>query len=370
MSTSTAWSLSASRFIGMERELGILLSEARQPGEARWLVLGARGIGKTRLAHEVSRHFGSRAAFLRLATRSSGTSANLAYQLSSLDTETPLIVLDDIDTYYLHEPASVLRALSRLPRATVLMTATRRQALSSWGPIAGPTTRTRRMSLKGLTDAESRTLLVEAGVEDKPLDGTVASAFEGALSAAKGNPRLLLEWAVLKREEGPALATILGSDGKPLPSGDERLVRVELAASGINDVLLAELTKRPHLMHALSPRQFEELVAELYERSGFEVELTQASRDGGVDLYAFQKAPFGSFLTIVDCKRYRSDRPVQVGLIRQLYGTVMDTDASVGVIATTSYFTQGAKSFQAERPHRLGLQDFVSLKDMLQQPPR
>ncbi len=43
----------------------------------------------------------------------------------------------------------------------------------------------------------------------------------------------------------------------------------------------------------------------------------------------------------------------------------MALDASVGVIATTSYFSKGARAFQAERPHRLGLQDFVSLKDML-----
>lgn len=133
----------------------------------------------------------------------------------------------------------------------------------------------------------------------------------------------------------------------------------------MSDSLLAELARDPGLITALSPRQFEQFVAELYARSGFDVELTRSSKDGGVDIYAFQRAPFGSFLTIIDCKRYRADQPVGVGLVRALYGTVMARDASVGVIATTSYFTRGAHAFQEERKHRLGLQDFLSLKAML-----
>lgn len=357
----------------MERELMTLLSEASRPRSPRWLILGERGLGKTRLTHEVAQRLDIPTSFLSLASRNNGGPYDLARDLRSLDKNTALIVLDDIDIVSLQDPSSVVNALSGLPRTTVFMTAAEDSLHPSWDPITGPATGTSRMQLRGLTNEEGRLLLARAGAQDKPnkeIAGT--SIFDLALGPAMGNPRLLLEWAHWNREEAPesAFATILGGDGKPIPSDDDRLVRVELTASAVNDVLIAELAKRPHLIHELSPRQFEELVAELYERSGFEVELTQASKDGGVDIYAFQRAPFGSFLTIVDCKHHRPDRPVQVGLIRQLYGTVMATDASVGVIATTSYFTKGAKSFQAERKHRLGLQDFVSIKDMLQQPGR
>jgi restriction system protein len=296
---------------------------------------------------------------------------DLARDLESIEQDTALVILDDADVAPLADPPSVVNALSRLPQTTLLMTALEDGLDRSWDPIAGPTTDTTRVPLRGLTNEEGRILLTQAGAIDGPHRDLAGTAeYDGALGQAMGNPRLLLEWAYWHRDERPnsEIATILGPDGQPIPRGDERLGQVEVAASGINDALIAELARRPQLMYELSPRQFEELVAELYERSGFEVELTRASKDGGVDIYAFQRAPFGSFLTIVDCKRHRADRPVQIGLIRQLYGTVMATDASVGVIATTSYFTKGAKTFQAERKHRLGLQDFVSLKDLLKRP--
>ena len=348
----------------------MLASEARRPRATRWLLLGERGLGKTRLTHEVARRLDARTWFAGLASREA---YDLAQDLNALDQDTALVVLDDIDAASLADPLSVTNALSRLPQATLVMTASVNNLHPSWNPIAGPTTDTTRVKLKGLTNAEARTLLIEMGARDGPderLRGT--NKFETPLGTAMGNPRLLLEWAYWHRDEVPdsTIPTILGTDGKPIPPEDSRLARVELTARDISDVLVAELARRPELMYELSPREFEELVAELYERSGFEVELTRASKDGGVDIYALQRAPFGSFLTIVDCKHHRADRPVQVGLIRQLYGTVMATDASVGVIATTSYFTKGAKAFQAERKHRLGLQDFVSLKDMLQQATR
>ena len=45
----------------------------------------------------------------------------------------------------------------------------------------------------------------------------------------------------------------------------------------------------PELMRNLSPRKFEELVAELFSDMGYEVVLTPATRDGGFDFKAFRK---------------------------------------------------------------------------------
>jgi restriction system protein len=168
-------------------------------------------------------------------------------------------------------------------------------------------------------------------------------------------------------QAGGEMKAILGPDGRPLQEAGG-LRKVELSVREVNDALIAELAARPESIRQLSPRKFEELVAELYSRSGFTVELTQASWDGGVDIYAHQRAPFGSFLTVIDCKRYREDRPIGVGLVRSLHGVVMDTKASAGVIATTSYFTKGAKDFQQKWENRIGLQDFASLKRMLSPP--
>jgi restriction system protein len=118
-------------------------------------------------------------------------------------------------------------------------------------------------------------------------------------------------------------------------------------------------------MFELRPRQLEELMAELYARQGFEVELTPETRDGGVDLYLVQHTAFGRLLTVVDCKRKRADRPVKVEVVRQMLGTIEETGASAGVLATTSRFTSGAVKLGKKYPFRLGLQDYFDLHSML-----
>jgi restriction system protein len=118
-------------------------------------------------------------------------------------------------------------------------------------------------------------------------------------------------------------------------------------------------------MYQLRPRQLEELMAELYARQGFDVELTPETRDGGVDLYLVQHTSYGRLLTVVDCKRKGADRPVKVEVVRQMLGTIEETGASAGVLATTSRFTSGAIKLGERYPFRLGLQDYFDLHSML-----
>jgi restriction system protein len=170
---------------------------------------------------------------------------------------------------------------------------------------------------------------------------------------------------LLARLEPGTYTGLIGPDGRALnPSSQPpELVRGKLRA--VDADLVARVKLKPELMRELTPRQFEEFVAELYEKHGFEVELTPASRDGGVDLYAVRYETFGKFLTVVDCKRYSSHRPVGVRLVRQLRGVIEDTGASAGVLATTSSFTKGAREFQERHQYRLALQDWFDLQDML-----
>ncbi len=129
--------------------------------------------------------------------------------------------------------------------------------------------------------------------------------------------------------------------------------------------LLSRLAKNPELLYGLSSRRFEEVMAEIYGLHGFDVELTPATRDGGVDLYVVHHSALGRTLTIVDCKRYRRDRHIGVGMVRELLGTVVDKGASAGVLATTSFFSSGAQDFYAKYPFRLALHDFYDLERLL-----
>jgi restriction system protein len=95
------------------------------------------------------------------------------------------------------------------------------------------------------------------------------------------------------------------------------------------------------------------------------VHLTPAIKDGGKDIYVAEKSGLGSFLYIVECKRYSAHRPVGVGLVRQLHGTVQAEQATAGLLVTTSYFTKGAKEFQESVQFRMSLHDYVAIKHWL-----
>ncbi len=54
--------------------------------------------------------------------------------------------------------------------------------------------------------------------------------------------------------------------------------------------IIAELESRPNLME-LTPREFEDLIGNLFSKMGLETKQTQLSQDGGVDVVAFDKRP-------------------------------------------------------------------------------
>jgi hypothetical protein len=133
----------------------------------------------------------------------------------------------------------------------------------------------------------------------------------------------------------------------------------------INAELIQYLARNPKKMHDLSPRKFEELVAELLRAKGYYVELTPSSGDGGKDIICTQKTMLGTMLIHVECKRFAADRPVGVEIVRSLYGVVMSDRASHGVLATTSSFTKGAIALHAQNKYQLSLHDFDALSGWL-----
>lgn len=143
-----------------------------------------------------------------------------------------------------------------------------------------------------------------------------------------------------------------------LPQANER---IQLDLKSIDDALIEYLARHPKLMYEFSPRKFEELVAELFKGMGYVVVLTPRSNDGGRDLLAFQNSAVGTLLTLVECKRFSPDKHVGVGLVRTLYGVTEYERASHAVLATTSFFTRGARNFHEAVHYRLSLADYNSL---------
>ncbi|MDQ3917062.1 MAG: restriction endonuclease [Acidobacteriota bacterium] len=114
--------------------------------------------------------------------------------------------------------------------------------------------------------------------------------------------------------------------------------------------VIAELDSRPNLMD-LSPFEFENLVGNLFAKMGLETKQTQSSRDGGVDVVAFDTRPILGGKVVIQAKRYR--HTVGVSAVRDLFGTMINEGANKGILVTTSGYGKDAFEFVKDKPIEL-----------------
>lgn len=141
--------------------------------------------------------------------------------------------------------------------------------------------------------------------------------------------------------------------------------RALLEVEDLSHRLLSHAKSNPELLRQIHWRTFERMIAELLEKAGWRVlELTQGSKDGGVDIYAARPGRNGSTLAVIDCKKYGPK--IGVGMVRSIAGLKLQHQADVGVLVTTSYFTSGARNLeQKELRGHVELYDFDRVKDWL-----
>jgi restriction system protein len=96
---------------------------------------------------------------------------------------------------------------------------------------------------------------------------------------------------------------------------------------------------------ALSPREFEHYVADLFERKGYSVTVRGRSGDLGVDLEIAQ--PDGR-RAIVQCKRYR--HAIGPDIVRELFGTMIHEMVHHGFLVTTAEITTAAREWAKGKP--------------------
>jgi HJR/Mrr/RecB family endonuclease len=108
------------------------------------------------------------------------------------------------------------------------------------------------------------------------------------------------------------------------------------------------------------------LIAEIWDRLGFEVELTAQTRDGGRDVIAIKKSAEGNYRHLIECKRYYPDHKVNVEVIRTLYGVKIDERATKAILATTSTFTADAWRFIQDHLWELDGKDYEDVLAWIQ----
>lgn len=109
-------------------------------------------------------------------------------------------------------------------------------------------------------------------------------------------------------------------------------------------------------------RQFEGLVAEFLKREGYEVDLNKGRNDGGVDIVARNVSK--ETVTIIQCKRYKKDRPISVESVKSLCFDLIDKKFASGIIVTTSYLTDGEKKIYRNK-YPISEVEFSELKSWI-----
>jgi restriction system protein len=275
-----------------------------------------------------------------------------------------LLVVDEAHNLSTRSITELKRLLDENPSLCLLLVCQTSMRFSDLGEM-------RNLQLKGFTKSDfvefikQRLRHLDPSVRDEfynlvdghPLATAIASS---ALTA--GTITLSQLFAAFQDFEAPG---IVGPDGTPYDPSLKLPKKLIVSVSEVNEELLALLKADPELLRKIPPRKFEEIIAELLSRQGYHVELTPATRDGGFDMYAAKSELVGSFLFLVECKRYTPPSKVGVRVVRSLYGVVQQTKATAGMIATTSFFTSAAKEFQSEVKHQISLQDFFEIKKWL-----
>ncbi len=121
----------------------------------------------------------------------------------------------------------------------------------------------------------------------------------------------------------------------------------------------------PQSLYSVDPRFFEELVGTVFSKMGYEVCLTQRTRDGGRDILAIGNPGNIMLKHIIECKRYKKERKVSVSQVRELYGVKISEGASKAIIATTSGFTKDAVAFAEKHTWELQLIDYRELLSLI-----
>ncbi len=91
-----------------------------------------------------------------------------------------------------------------------------------------------------------------------------------------------------------------------------------------------------------------DILAKEFNSDTATVEVTQGSKDGGVDALIFDEDPLKGGKYIVQAKRYNI--LVGVSAVRDLYGTMQHERASKGILITTSNFGRDSIEFAKDKP--------------------
>jgi hypothetical protein len=145
------------------------------------------------------------------------------------------------------------------------------------------------------------------------------------------------------------------------PSARESsLVRLDV----IDMALYRTLAEHPEFLSTIPWRTFEKLLADILARFGYDIELQQGTKDGGIDLFAIKRmGPFGLHKYLIQAKRWT--HKVGVEPVQQLLFLHDHHGMTKSCLATTAAFTKGAYVLAEQYRWQLELRDMNGLQEWI-----
>ncbi|HEX2947152.1 MAG TPA: restriction endonuclease [Clostridia bacterium] len=109
----------------------------------------------------------------------------------------------------------------------------------------------------------------------------------------------------------------------------------------------------------LDGHEFEEVLAALYRRQGYDATVSKQGGDNGIDILLKKNGE----IIAVQCKAHK--RTIGPTVARDFYGALMHYGYQNGIIASTSGFTYGVHEFVKDKPITLiNLNDILKMSDI------
>lgn len=171
----------------------------------------------------------------------------------------------------------------------------------------------------------------------------------------------------------PLGAAPLGGGGwTPIPETKFKLEKPEkgqsivVVSDLVGNKLIEYYHQKPEELKSINRRKFEELVAELFHGFGFDVELTQQTRDGGKDIVAVRQQLINEKY-LIECKRPDPGGYVGVNPVRELLGVKSIESATKAILVTTAHFSKDAELLFEKKQWELEGKDFNGLWEWIEQ---
>ena len=118
----------------------------------------------------------------------------------------------------------------------------------------------------------------------------------------------------------------------------ERVIEIIIHGDKIDISKLGLSNMTSQALNEIDPIEFEIFIAKILNMRGYETELTKRVGDDGVDVLAYDKS---NSKIAIQCKRYNNT--VGPGVIRDMHGAQKVYNCDVGLVVTTSTFSDQAR---------------------------